>query len=503
MRPGSHSTYFLGLVTAAILPLIIDQGFGSNAYRVVTGIAAWNAGVNQVVLTTGVSATQSDSSVASDDSDPVQASRFIGTHSCVPCHRDGHSVPQYALAGKEYSVWVNRDPHSSAYSVLMNDRSKFIAQNLKLQIDPHKNRICLDCHSTNVTQDQWVGERQLSLSDGVGCETCHGGAEDWLTTHKLPDWKYFSAGEKSSLGFLNTDNVATRVRKCVECHVGSVGRDVNHDLVAAGHPRLQFEMSAYQSRMPRHWSRAKDLHQNSAVGETRLWLVGQLVSAAASLELLHQRASSPQSPWPEFTEYACISCHHGLAGEPSKSNDRLFANAVDQPAWGTWYFSTLASLAQTLDVAGASSLASEIRTLRESMQTRMPDREVIRTTTIALSRRLDDLADHFAQAKLNELAVLQVSDQLFAGKAEDEELNWDDLTQRYLAAVAFRQSVMDSRWKSGSPSVFEFEESKHRLIEIRDTLKFDARANHPPDLDVSQRTEISRILTAIFDQLKN
>jgi hypothetical protein len=35
---------------------------------------------------------------------------------------------------------------------------------------------------------------------------------------------------------------------------GKPWRDVNHDLIAAGHPRLSFELSAFMATMPPHWT---------------------------------------------------------------------------------------------------------------------------------------------------------------------------------------------------------------------------------------------------------
>src|SRR5207245_468128 len=53
---------------------------------------------------------------------------------------------------------------------------------------------------------------------------------------------------------------------------------------------------------------------NQPGGEAQTWVVGQLVTARASLRLLRHRAESKgvDQPWPEFAEYNCFACHHDL-----------------------------------------------------------------------------------------------------------------------------------------------------------------------------------------------
>ena len=489
MRASIKLSNFVGLVAASFLPLIVNQDFGANSHDPSAGFTQSKSAVNPV----GPGANSiGDNGV-----------KFVGTNACVFCHKDGHNFPTHAVAGKEYSVWVNEDPHSCAYNVLFGNQSLSIARNLNHKIPPHQNEICLNCHATNASQHQLAVNSQLSLVDGVGCESCHGGAENWLVAHKLPDWKYYLPSEKESLGFVDTDNIATRARKCVECHVGSPGRDVNHDLIAAGHPRLYFEMSAYHSKIPRHWSRAKDLQQNSVATETRLWLVGQFVSAAASLDLLNLRISKPDSPWPEFSEYGCFSCHHDLADQQWKANRSVFSNGVGKPVWGTWHFSMIENLAQNLNLAEASDLANEIRAVKDAMQTTSPDRGFISSKIVDLGQRLNHLADHFAQIHLDELVTLEVSEQLYADGIQFDRLNWDVLMQQYLAAVALRQSLMDSRWATRPNSNSEFEASKQRLLDIRESLKFKEDFNGPGKITAAQRRSINQSFSAIFEQLKN
>ena len=119
----------------------------------------------------------------------------------------------------------------------------------------------------------------------------------------------------------------TRAQSCAQCHVGSPHREVNHDLIAAGHPRLNYEHAAYHGRLHKHWRDEQD-RRNNPEYELQLWAAGQLGSAEAALKLLQWRAGGGEDEqtgasdnasvttkpvWPEFAEYECSACHHNLS----------------------------------------------------------------------------------------------------------------------------------------------------------------------------------------------
>lgn len=434
-------------------------------------------------------------------SSPAPAARFVGTEACVHCHKGGHKFPTHAAAGKEYSIWVSSDPHSRAYNTLFSEQATSIANKLKLESPPHKSDRCLACHATHVSSGMKAPGSKLNPADGVGCESCHGGAENWLVPHKLADWPFWSASQKESTGFVNTDNFASRTRKCVECHVGSEGREVNHDLIAAGHPRLLFEMSAYQAMLPRHWSRAKDLARNSVSAESRLWLVGQVVGATAALDLLDQRASCSDSPWPEFSEYACASCHHDLFDQRWKDRIRSLGDSVGQPSWGTWHFSLLDQLSTQGSIDGLLDADVELKPLREEMQQSLPDRDKVAEDSNDLKNRLIQIADILSSRPVADSDTIEIANQLFGAGSDGNDLAWDGLTQRYLAAVALRQSLLDAQRMTGHFSGIDVDDSRKRLIAIRDSLRYIENYDGPGQLDSSRREAINQNFSAIFDQL--
>src|SRR5207302_8379860 len=142
---------------------------------------------------------------------------------------------------------------------------------------------------------------EVLRQDGVGCESCHGPAERWLGAHTRYGWDRLSPSEKETrFGMRPTKALDKRVGICVDCHVGSPGRDVNHDLIAAGHPRLSFEFGAYLANMPHHWKGSKQTQGPDY--DATAWAIGQVASGQAALALLSDRASRQTAPWPEFAE---------------------------------------------------------------------------------------------------------------------------------------------------------------------------------------------------------
>src|SRR5205085_1193146 len=119
---------------------------------------------------------------------------------------------------------------------------------------PEEDSLCLRCHALNTAEPRRYPE---ALADGVGCENCHGAAQNWLEPHFRDGWRQRSAEFKEAYGFknLSVTNLAGRAAACVDCHVGNgaKGMKVNHQLIAAGHPRLNFEYSRFMAKLPKHW----------------------------------------------------------------------------------------------------------------------------------------------------------------------------------------------------------------------------------------------------------
>lgn len=248
---------------------------------------------------------------------------LVGPGACTSsgCHAapvEGHDAWQSA-----YTVWSTRDPHARAQRVLHEPLATRIVAALASR-DPGlaatpapENKACVGCHAT---------ARDALAAAGVSCESCHGAAGDWLVAHTLPGWK--TAG--NTLGMVDLADPTTCAARCAGCHVGGpptadgAVREVSHDLIAAGHPRLAFELRSSKASEPPHWrSRLVAAGDGRAVVDpVDEWALGRLATLRAYLEQtlaqseaacgLHGPAGA-DAPiarvWPEFTAFDCYGCH--------------------------------------------------------------------------------------------------------------------------------------------------------------------------------------------------
>jgi hypothetical protein len=115
---------------------------------------------------------------------------------------------------------------------------------------------------------------------------------------------------------------------------------MNHDMIAAGHPPLRFDLASYERALPKHWN---DARQRADVRdyELKLWLAGQIANYDNGLSLLASRLKRSQSNaeegrpsaaiWPEFAESNCSSCHHRLHAVTEGAETGLIYEPTDAP----------------------------------------------------------------------------------------------------------------------------------------------------------------------------
>ncbi len=233
---------------------------------------------------------------------------YIGAGSCDGSNCHGGLRAQTGYIGQnEYRVWQLKDKHARAYAVLMKERSTLMAQNLTQmqQSDATKLPECLSCHS--LSPNPKAASVKAYLKDGVSCEACHGPADAWLGSHRRKDNRRKG---QSKPHMYNTKGLIDRAKKCVSCHVGDgKERNVDHRLIAAGHPVLTFELETFMAQMPPHW---RDKSKDDWL-QTKAWAYGQAVTLRAVMARLATRAYKRSAPgWPEFADFDCFACHREI-----------------------------------------------------------------------------------------------------------------------------------------------------------------------------------------------
>jgi hypothetical protein len=353
----------------------------------------------------------------------------------------------------EFTFWLSHDKHANAYQVLLGPRAQKMAKNLAALNEPsreflaHEDPRCLGCHTVpqaaaSHLADELVKEtRQL----GVGCEACHGSANGgaskgpWLAVHTTAEWKNLTPEQKAERGMVNLADPGVLTKTCAGCHVGSADRDLNHDLMAAGHPRLTFEATVFRANLPRHWNEMEKARTRGAEFEAKLWAVGQVAAAKSALELLDHRAEKvqrSQAPWPEFAEYGCFACHADLQ-QPSWRREANGYYAGRKPGslpYGTWSKGLFSAL-KSEDQNPASEAWNR---LKELMEQPYPDPSQVRLHVKEASDRLDELLKTTAQERFNEARIKRVLERLDRRADKADSFSWDEAEQLLLAVAALQ-----------------------------------------------------------------
>ncbi|MCI0334239.1 MAG: cytochrome c family protein [Planctomycetes bacterium] len=172
------------------------------------------------------------------------ATRIVGSDQCAKCHQ------------LEVQQWM-KTPHFATFDALhRTPRAKEIADRLG-ERSIKRSSTCVQCHYTEQNQ----GGRMRVVA-GVSCESCHGGAADWITVHadyggegvtkeREPSEHRMKRVEESiAHGMNNPHNIYLIARQCYDCHTVPNERLVNVGGHLAGSE--EFELVSWSQGMVRH-----------------------------------------------------------------------------------------------------------------------------------------------------------------------------------------------------------------------------------------------------------
>lgn len=289
--------------------------------------------------------------------------KHLGVASCASsqCHGAVKTYEDSDIRRNEYRTWSREDAHSNAYAVLKSKVSKRMAARLGLK-NAHEAKICLDCHADNVPKSK--RGRKFQLSDGVGCEACHGGGERWIEIHAEKDATH---KENVSNGLFPSEIPARRARLCLSCHLGDETKFATHELMAAGHPRLSFELDTFTLTQTHYDIDDDYLRRKVFPGNVETWAAGVALTANQTLDIIKGPGFSAPGMFPEIALFDCHACHHAMNDARLASRMTTSSLPAGTIRLNDSSFIMLYIISKHVTPALSKQLLQEIRTLHRAV----------------------------------------------------------------------------------------------------------------------------------------
>ncbi|HSR87321.1 MAG TPA: multiheme c-type cytochrome [Pontiella sp.] len=139
----------------------------------------------------------SGAAVQGQTGDPA---KLVSVKKCAMCHKKDDN-------GNQYAKWQSMG-HSKAYERLATDEAKAVGAKLGID-DPQSSGACLKCHSTAYYFTEEIQTTEVSVENGVSCQSCHGPGADY---------KQKSVMENREEAIANGMVYPAKEKSCTLCH---------------------------------------------------------------------------------------------------------------------------------------------------------------------------------------------------------------------------------------------------------------------------------------------
>ena len=412
--------------------------------------------------------------LAASATDPQPVGKYVGPGSCSASACHGSVTPRNTtkVLQNEYSTWVTEDSHARAYASLTGSLGRQMSAILKIG-PAEKAQRCLVCHAISVPEGHSTAA--LQIADGVSCESCHGAASQWIGPHIQPTAKHV---DMVKLGLVDGKNLSIRSEKCLTCHLGAPGLHVDHELIAAGHPDLRFELDSYTSTEPPHWV---EKNTDPLFG-MRAWGIGQAVQMRESMLRVARDAES--GPWPEFSEMDCITCHHSLTGPESwRQKEGYAGHRPGDAPYNVSRYVAFRKLAEEVDPGTNHELQAETDKVAMLITTMSPDRGAVVSAAKHAASLSDKLLGEVKNAEFDRARTQRLIKSI-AGEAELISRQGERAAEQATMTV---DSLYIATAKAGAPNA----ETRAAIDALLTQVKNPSAYNAPMFAAQMKRVEMS------------
>ena len=210
------------------------------------------------------------------------AAANLGPKTCKECHRAEHAVWKGTAHFKAYR---GAHKHKSA---------KAIAAASGTGKSMRKNKTCMTCHYTE------IGGKAKA---GPSCESCHGGASEWVKIHndlgagvkssadEPADHKKSRLAAAQKAGMIHSSMVYDIAENCNACHtMQKIDSAMAGKLIDAGHPiNGDYELVKYSQGQVRHRFYPPDITKNQKMNKaelSRMFLTGHAAGLVYATKVL-------------------------------------------------------------------------------------------------------------------------------------------------------------------------------------------------------------------------
>jgi hypothetical protein len=258
---------------------------------------------------------------------------------------------------------------------------------------------------------------------------------------------------------------------------------VDHQLIAAGHPALTFELDNFtESRhTPAHWK----VEEGDTTHGFRAWAVGQAVALEEAARNAERLASSGR--WPEFTQMSCSGCHHPLR-EGEWRQDRGYAREAGLPLWSNARWVALRYIVAAVDEEELAPLAADVDALAGATA-RMRDPQLASAAARDLAARMARLVPKIDRARWSEAMARDLMRRIASDPAIASH-DRQDAEQAAYALVALSSQLVRANPSLAESGVVKGVDALYRTLD---------KSRWADEYD---RSEYAAVLRALREELK-
>lgn len=360
---------------------------------------------------------------------PAVLRGHVGVASCAGSTCHGRSVADGAVVRQDELMRWQEDSspsgaHSRAWRVIQEPRGQAIVRRMGLDAAGIQ-RECAGCHAS---------PGSARPSDGVDCEACHGASGGWVSSHYTVG---ASHARNVAQGMTDLTRPQVKAQVCLDCHFSgdAKGQFIAHRIMAAGHPRISFELDLFTTLQQHHDEDADYVQRKGGkTNSMRMWAVGQAEAVKRSLELFSQPARAMDGIFPEFTFYDCHSCHRRIYdGEDGNVTAiRNPGRPVDlgTPPYNDENMIMLLAAARVIAPDAAATFDARAKAFHRAM---LANRAETVAAAQALRQSADALSARFASASFTREQTFAIMDSIASDAIGERFTDYEGAVQSVMA----------------------------------------------------------------------